>query len=376
MFILCGALFAVSAEHSGGTDLRGGRYTDLASVVQAERNDTNELTDEVADLTAEIETLTAGLGDRRSTATRTRSTPWSTRPASPRAPVPAVKVTLDDAPQDLIETTTATRSTSSSTSRTSRPSSTPCGEPAPGGHPPGPARHLDHRHQVRRQPVTLHGVPYSPPYEIVGIGVPDADPRLARRTTATSTSTASPPPTRRAAWATTWRCCRRRPRRRYEGLLDLTWATPMADRRARTTADPSGRTPPGRRWSAAVVGGRLRRRLRGDAASPSASRWGSRWASRSGGCGSSKVDTKMITVSPWSAVAAGLGSGRRPRPWARWRSASCTTSTSKPACRRVRVGLALTEPDHVGHRLGPVGDEQGDGRALGDRLAAGRVGAR
>src|SRR4051794_20915039 len=36
MVLLIGALFAVSAEQSDGFDLRGGRLTDLASVVRAE----------------------------------------------------------------------------------------------------------------------------------------------------------------------------------------------------------------------------------------------------------------------------------------------------------------------------------------------------
>ena len=76
--------------------------------------------------------------------------------------------------------------------------------------------------------MTLHGVPYSPPYEIVGIGAADeilasleedsyldiyreyaADPTRRRRAT---TSSVLPRATAPA----------------YEGLLDLTYATPMA----------------------------------------------------------------------------------------------------------------------------------------------------
>src|SRR3546814_18925037 len=36
--LLCGALFVVSATNSDGTDLRPGRYTDLASLVKDEAN--------------------------------------------------------------------------------------------------------------------------------------------------------------------------------------------------------------------------------------------------------------------------------------------------------------------------------------------------
>lgn len=61
MVLLCGSLFAVSAVNSEGTDLRAGRYTDLASLVQAEadqyeqlRSDVEELSDEVAGLTEQV----------------------------------------------------------------------------------------------------------------------------------------------------------------------------------------------------------------------------------------------------------------------------------------------------------------------------------
>ena len=35
VILLCGSLFVISAQNSDGTDLRPGRYTDLASLVQA-----------------------------------------------------------------------------------------------------------------------------------------------------------------------------------------------------------------------------------------------------------------------------------------------------------------------------------------------------
>jgi uncharacterized protein YlxW (UPF0749 family) len=228
MFILCGALFAVSAERSDGTDLRGGSYTDLASVVQAERNDTNELTDEVADLTAEIETLTAGLGDR--TVNRYQDeidTLVDPAGLTPRTG-PAVKVTLTDAPQDLIETTDRDQNdlvvhqqdiqavvnamwragATAVTLQGQRVIST-TGIKCEGNS------------------VTLHGVPYSPPYEIVGIGAQEdilaslEDDRyldIYREYAADPTGgvgyevVALPRVTAPA----------------YEGLLDLTWATPMA----------------------------------------------------------------------------------------------------------------------------------------------------
>ena len=55
--LVIGVLFAVSAEQSDGLDLRGGRLTDLASVVRAERDDAGDLTEQVAALNAEVEAL-------------------------------------------------------------------------------------------------------------------------------------------------------------------------------------------------------------------------------------------------------------------------------------------------------------------------------
>jgi uncharacterized protein YlxW (UPF0749 family) len=228
MFILCGALFAVSAEHSGGTDLRGGSYTDLASVVQAERQDTNELTDEVADLTAEIETLTAGLGDR--TVNRYQDeidTLVDPAGLTPRTG-PAVKVTLTDAPLEIVQSTDRDQNdlvvhqqdiqavvnamwrggATAVTLQGQRVIST-TGIKCEGNS------------------VTLHGVPYSPPYEIVGVGVTDqmlasleddADLDVYREYAADPTGGVGyevetlPRVTAPA----------------YEGLLDLTYATPMA----------------------------------------------------------------------------------------------------------------------------------------------------
>ena len=229
MFILCGALFAVSAEHSGGTDLRGGSYTDLASVVQAERQDTNELTDEVADLTTEIETLTAGLGDR--TVNRYQDeidTLVDPAGLTPRTG-PAVKVTLTDAPLEIVQSTDRDQNdlvvhqqdiqavvnamwrggATAVTLQGQRVIST-TGIKCEGNS------------------VTLHGVPYSPPYEIVGVGVTDqilasleddADLDVYREYAADPTGGVGyevetlPRVTAPA----------------YEGLLDLTYATPMAE---------------------------------------------------------------------------------------------------------------------------------------------------
>ena len=173
MVLLSGALFAISAEQSGGTDLRGGRYTDFASVVKAERRETNELTAEVARLGDEIEDLSAGLGDRSvNRAQREVATLADPAGLTPRAG-PAVKVTLDDAPDDVLEDTTRDpldvivhqqdiQAVANAMWRAGAEAVTIQGQ------------RLITTTGIKCDGnlVSLHGVPYYPPYEIIGIGMP------------------------------------------------------------------------------------------------------------------------------------------------------------------------------------------------------------
>src|SRR4051812_10796061 len=62
--LLCGALFVVSAVNSDGTDLRPGRYTDLAALVEDEADQYTALRQRVTDLNGEVAALSASLSDR------------------------------------------------------------------------------------------------------------------------------------------------------------------------------------------------------------------------------------------------------------------------------------------------------------------------
>lgn len=173
MVLLSGALFAVSAEHSGGTDLRAGRYTDLASVVRAEREETNQLTAEVASLDTEIAQLSAGLGDRSVNRAR-REVETLADPAglTPRSG-PGVKVVLDDAtdevladesrdPLDVVVHQQDIQAVVNAMWRAGAEAVTIQGQ-----------RVISTTGiKCDGNLVSLHGVPYYPPYEIVGIGDP------------------------------------------------------------------------------------------------------------------------------------------------------------------------------------------------------------
>jgi uncharacterized protein YlxW (UPF0749 family) len=228
MFILVGTLFAVSAEQSDGTDLRGGSYTDLASVVQAERDDTNELTDEVADLSADIETLTAGLGDRSVNRVQ-RQIDRLVDPAglTPRTG-PAVQVTLTDAPEDVVATTDRDQNelvvhqqdiqaVVNAMWRGGAVAVTIQGQ-----------RIISTTGiKCEGNSVTLHGVPYSPPYEIVGIG-PTGEilDSLAGDSYLDAYREDAADPTGGVGYDVS--VIPRATAPAYEGLLDLTYATPMA----------------------------------------------------------------------------------------------------------------------------------------------------
>ncbi|MCW2835049.1 MAG: hypothetical protein JWN68_3002 [Nocardioides sp.] len=173
MVLLSGALFATSAEHSGGTDLRAGRYTDLASVVLAERRTADELIAEVTSLTTQVQTLSAGLGDR-SVDRAQRQIELLSDPAGLTARTgPAVKVTLSDAPPDVLDDTTRDpldvivhqqdiQATVNALWRAGAEAVTVQGQ------------RLISTTGIKcdGNSVSLQGLSYSPPYEIVAIGVP------------------------------------------------------------------------------------------------------------------------------------------------------------------------------------------------------------
>lgn len=63
--LLSGVLFAVSAANSDGTDLRPGRYTSLASLVQTESDEYEQLQTRAGALREEVDDLAAVVDDRQ-----------------------------------------------------------------------------------------------------------------------------------------------------------------------------------------------------------------------------------------------------------------------------------------------------------------------
>lgn len=103
MVLLSGALFAISAANSDGTDLRPGRYTDLATLVQSESDSYAELQQTAVDLKTEVDDLTGAVDDR-GVQRKQRQGDKLQGPASVE-PVRGAGITvlLSDAPTDKLE---------------------------------------------------------------------------------------------------------------------------------------------------------------------------------------------------------------------------------------------------------------------------------
>jgi len=101
--LLSGALLAVSATNSEGSDLRPGRYTDLAGLVEGEAGDFRKVEERYQDLSDEVDRLTAAVGGKpvreaRHELARLRDPAGMT----PRSG-PGLRITLSDAPEELLE---------------------------------------------------------------------------------------------------------------------------------------------------------------------------------------------------------------------------------------------------------------------------------
>ncbi len=225
--LVSGTLFGVSAQQSDGLDLRGGRLTDLASVVRAERDQAGDLTAQAAALNAEVEALSTQLGDRSVTRVQDKIATVVDPAGLTEKSGSAVQVTLDDAtfeareayeddPNDLVVHQQDIQAVANAMWNAGAVAVTIQGQ------------RLISTTGIKCEgnQVTLHGLPYSPPYVIVGIGDParleaelTVDPILATYRDYTEI------PGGGVSWDMTELDTATAPA--YAGLLDLTYATPI-----------------------------------------------------------------------------------------------------------------------------------------------------
>jgi uncharacterized protein YlxW (UPF0749 family) len=100
--LLSGALFAVSADNSQGTDLRPGRYTDLASLASSEARDYAALRQRVTRLNHDIALLTNSVNDRDVQRFQRRIERLEDPAGLTPRNGPGITVTLSDAPEDVM----------------------------------------------------------------------------------------------------------------------------------------------------------------------------------------------------------------------------------------------------------------------------------
>ncbi|MEZ0577564.1 DUF881 domain-containing protein [Nocardioides sp. MH1] len=101
--LLSGALFVVSAADSRGTDLRPGRYTDLAGLVRAESDDYDDVRQRLHDLQDQVDGLTDDVRSLPVSRARGRIAQLKDPAGLEPRNGPGVSITLSDAPDDNLD---------------------------------------------------------------------------------------------------------------------------------------------------------------------------------------------------------------------------------------------------------------------------------
>ena len=104
--LLCGGLFVVSAVNSDGTDLRPGRYSDLATVAGSERDSYQKLEGRVSQLQKQVSDLTKAVPDADVKKVQARADRLKGPAGLTAVSGQGISITLTDAPAELIDKTT------------------------------------------------------------------------------------------------------------------------------------------------------------------------------------------------------------------------------------------------------------------------------
>jgi uncharacterized protein YlxW (UPF0749 family) len=171
VFGFAGLLFAASAESAEGTDLRPDRVTGLTELVEDERDDYEALQADAARLENEIDQLSGSVDDERVTELTSQVEDLRAVTGMVELQGPAVKVTLDDAPYDQPVPTGRTSNDLVVHQQDLQAVVNALWEGgAEGITLEGQRIVATTAIKCVGNTVQLHGVPYSPPYEIVAVG--------------------------------------------------------------------------------------------------------------------------------------------------------------------------------------------------------------
>jgi uncharacterized protein YlxW (UPF0749 family) len=175
VFVLAGALFVTSSISAGGTDLRAGRYGDLGTVVEQQKDEVDALRAERNDLAAEVEELSSGVRDTAVEEAQRQVDELRPEAGLQAVAGPGLTVTLDDAPDAVVDS--ADIAVDKLVVHQQDIQAVVNAMWAGGAE----AMTIQGQRVVSTtgvkcvgNTVVLHGVPYSPPYVITAVGDPDA----------------------------------------------------------------------------------------------------------------------------------------------------------------------------------------------------------
>lgn len=101
--LLSGSLFAISAANSDGADLRPGRYTDLAGLVEGERADYQKVEDRLGELSDEVDRRSGAVDDKGVDRVRRRVAELRDPAGLTPRSGPGLSITLSDSPDDVFD---------------------------------------------------------------------------------------------------------------------------------------------------------------------------------------------------------------------------------------------------------------------------------
>jgi uncharacterized protein YlxW (UPF0749 family) len=175
VFILAGALFVTSAVSAQGTDLRAGRYGDLSTVVRQATEEADALRERRNELAQEVEDLTTALADTGVGQAQEQVDDLRVPAGLAAMRGPGLTVTLDDAPSDSIS---AAGIDPNLLVVHQQDIQAVVNAMWAGG---AEAMTVQGQRVISTtgikcvgNTVVLHGIPYSPPYEITAVGDPAA----------------------------------------------------------------------------------------------------------------------------------------------------------------------------------------------------------
>lgn len=229
MVLLCGGLFVVSAVNSHGTDLRPGRYTDLATLAGSERDAYQKLEKQVADLQKQVTALTNAVPDADVEKARSQADGLKSAAGLTAVSGSGLTITLSDAPRELIDNTTRDPNLMVVHQQDIQAVVNALWQ--------GGARAVTIQGQrivsttgikCSGSTVQLQGVPYPQPYVIRAVGDQDALLRaIAESDDVQTYETQAADPTIGIGWKLQTEADVRAPA--YKGLLDLNYAKPLSD---------------------------------------------------------------------------------------------------------------------------------------------------